>query len=428
MNEHLLPSFIFMAILVLFSAYFSATETAFSSLNKTRLRTMAEKGNKKAALACQLAEQYDRMLSTILIGNNIVNIALASIGTVLFVDLYGDLGATISTVVVTIVVLIFGEISPKSLAKDVPEQFAMLSAPFLKVLIWVLTPINFLFTLWKQLLSKLFKVPEEHKMTQDELLMLVEEVKQDGTIDEDESNLLRSAIEFTDREVEEILTHRVDLTGVPLNASKETVAQVFAESRYSRLLVYEETIDHIVGVIHQKDFYTGNGITQQSIADIMTIPLFVPESIKISDVLKLLQKNKSHIAVVSDEYGGTLGIVTMEDILEELVGEIWDEHDEIDETIVKVDAHTYVVSCNTDLDDMFTFFNLTDETEANSISGWVIEQMGKIPNEGDSFIYGSWLVTVTNTDYRRVLEITMTEQNKEAENNEEPNTGQPIIS
>lgn len=405
MNSNTITSIIIMAVLVMLSAYFSATETAFSSLNKTRVKALAEKGNRKAVLTYALVEQYDRLLSTILIGNNIVNIATASIGTMLFVRFFGDIGATLSTVVITIVVLIFGEISPKSMAKESPEQFAMFSAPILKGLIWFLTPVNFLFTQWKKLLSKVFKVKDDRKMTQDELLMLVEEVSQDGGIDEDEGNLLRSAIEFTDRDAEDILTHRVDLEAVPMTASKEEIAGVFSETRYSRILVYNETIDNIVGVIHQKDFYTGTGITEKNISDLMTVPIFVPQTVRISDLLKLLQKNKSHIAVISDEYGGTLGIVTMEDILEELVGEIWDEHDEVVESFRKVDEHTVKVACSADLEKMYQFFDIECDSESTSVSGWVMEQLGRIPNEGDSFIYEDLIITVTDTDYRRVMEI-----------------------
>ena len=404
-NSTTLSTLAVMAGLILMSAYFSATETAFSSLNKTRLKALAEKGDRRAALACSLSEQYDRLLSTILIGNNIVNIAVSSIGTVLFVRAYGDIGATISTAVVTVVVLIFGEISPKSLAKESPERFAMFSAPIIRAFMWLLTPVNFLFTLWKRLLSKVFKVSGGRKMTQTELLMLVEEVEQEGSIDADEGNLLRSAIEFTDRDAEDILTHRVDLEAVPLTATKEEIARVFSESRYSRLLVYEDSIDNIVGVIHQKDFYTGSGVTGQGVEQIMTAPLFVPQSVKISSLLKLLQKNKSHIAVVSDEYGGTLGIVTMEDILEELVGEIWDEHDEVVESFRQAGEGAWRVACGMDLEKMFHFFGIKGESDSASVSGWVMEQLGRIPNEGDRFVYEGLLFTVTDTDYRRVLEI-----------------------
>lgn len=241
MNENILPSVLLMLACVVMSGFFSATETAFSSLNRTRLKTLAENGNQRAELALRLSDQYDRLISTILIGNNIVNIALASIGTVLFVQLYGSIGATISTVVVTIVVLIFGEISPKSIAKDCPEKFAMFASPIIRVLIWVLTPVNFLFTLWKKLLLRMLKIERHSKMSQDELLMLVEEVQQDGSIDESEGEMLRNVIEFNDRRADEILTHRVDLEAVPLDATKEEVAQVFSESKFSRLLVYDDS-------------------------------------------------------------------------------------------------------------------------------------------------------------------------------------------
>ena len=400
-----MSSVLIMAVLILMSAYFSATETALSSLNRTRLRTLAEKGNRKASLALSLSEQYDRMLSTILIGNNIVNIATASIGTVLFVHLYGDAGATISTVVITIVVLIFGEISPKSLAKENPERFSMFSARILKACIWLLTPVNFLFTQWKKLLSKLFHVSEDRKMTQDELLMLVEEVRQDGSVDEDEGNLLRSAVEFTDRDAGSILTPRVDLVGVPITATKEHVADVFSQTRYSRLLVYDGSIDSIVGVIHQKDFYVGTGVTEKGLADIMTPPIFVPSAIKIRTLLGLLQKNKSHIAIVSDEYGGTVGIVTMEDILEELVGEIWDEHDEVVENFREVEDGVFHVVCSADFEQMRRHFHLGADCDCAKVSGWVMEQLGRIPHEGDRFLYDHLLVTVLKADSRRALEI-----------------------
>ena len=313
-----------MIFCIIMSAYFSATETAFSAINKTRLKVMADDGDKKAQRVLRLAENYDKLLSTILIGNNIVNIATASIGTLIFVALYGDMGATISTAVVTVAVLIFGEITPKSIAKDNPESFAMFSAPFIGFLIWLFTPLNFLFYLWKKLVQKVIKSDPETKMSQEELLQLVEDVQQEGSIDESEGELLRNAIEFRDLIAEDILTHRVDLEAVSVDATKEEVAQTFTQSRFSRLLVYKDTIDNVVGVIHQKDFYINGGMTEKSLSEIMTPPVFIHQYEKIRDLLDFLQENKSHIAIVIDEYGGTLGIVTMEDILEELVGEIWD--------------------------------------------------------------------------------------------------------
>lgn len=400
-----MPYILVMVALVLMSAYFSATETAFTSINKTRLKNMAEKGDKRASLVLSIAENYDKLLSTILVGNNIVNIALASMGTVLFVKLFPDYGAAISTAVITIVVLIFGEISPKSIAKDTPEKFAMFSAPFIRLLIWILTPLNFLFSLWKKLLAKIIKVEESAKMSQEELLVLVDEVEQDGTIDTDEGDLLRNAIEFTEQRAEDVLTHRVDIEAVPIDADKIEVARLFSQTRFSRLLVFDESIDNIVGVIHLKDFYNEDGITDKSIEELMSVPVFVQRSEKINDLLKELQTNKSHIAVILDEFGGTLGIVTMEDILEELVGEIWDEHDEVIEDFELIEENKYIVDCSADFEDFCEQFGIEADEEIASISGWVMEQLDRVPETGDVFDYQNLNITVTETDYHRVEKI-----------------------
>lgn len=395
-----------LAVLLAMSGYFSATETAFSSLNKIRIKSMASNGNKKAKLVLKLANNYDEILSTILIGNNIVNILSASLATILFVKYWGDLGITLSTIVMTILVLIFGEISPKSLAKENAESFAMFSAPLLKLFTWILTPLNFIFGLWKKLLAKMFKTDNKHQMTQDELLVLVDEVTQDGAIDADESRLLKSALEFTDRDAENILTPRIDIEALPKDASKEEIAEVFTESRYSRLLIYDETIDNVIGVLHQKDFYEEEGVTPKSLEEIMAKPIFVPRSIKISNLLKLLQKNKAHIAIVTDDYGGTLGIVTMEDILEELVGEIWDEHDDVVETFKKESDSVYKVACSNNLEEFFDYFNMSnEEATSETVGGWVMEQLGRIPKVGDTFTYNNLKVKVTSVDDKRLLEI-----------------------
>ena len=399
---------IIMAVCLMLSAYFSATETAFSSANTTRLRTLAEKGSSNAALALKLLEQYDRLLSTILIGNNIVNIATASIGTVLFVKHYGDAGATISTVVVTVVVLIFGEISPKSIAKDCAEKCAMLSAPILQVLIWVLMPLNLLFSLWKKLLAKVFRLNGDSKMSQEELLMLVDEVQQDGSIDRDEGELLKNAIGFSEQEAQDILIHRVDLAALPVTASKEDVAALFTQTKYSRLLIYQDSIDHILGTVHQKDFYVGCGVTDQPLSAIISPPVFALENEPIRLLLKKLQQAKTHVAVVVDEYGGTCGIVTMEDILEELVGEIWDEHDEEEVFLRKIAPDTYTVDAGMDFDDFAEFFRLKTDSEMVSVSGWVMEQFGRVPVAGDSFTFDDLSIQVTRVENHRIEEIQVT--------------------
>ena len=415
MNPENIRNIIALAVLILMSGYFSATETAFLSCNKTRLRTMAEKGNKRAALVNRLNENYDRLLSTILIGNNIVNLTAASIGTVLFVRLYGDIGATVSTAVITVLVLIFGEITPKNVAKDCPEKLAMFSAPIIRVLIWIFTPLNLLFGLWKKLVSKVLHLESDSKMSQEELLMLVEEVREGGTIDSEEGDLLKNAIEFNDMRAEDILTHRVDLEAVDIESTKEEIAEVFTQSKFARLPVYEDSIDNIIGILNMKDFYDGTGITAKSIRDIMTKPLFVLKSEKIDELLKLLQETKSQMAVILDEYGGTLGIVTLEDILEELVGEIWDEHDEVTEEYVPIGENRWRVDCSVNLDDFCDFFGIETDSTTISLGGWVMEQLGKVPEAGDSFEFECLSVSVVDTDGQRVTFIDVEKKPEEAE-------------
>ena len=373
-----LPSILIMLFCIMMSAYFSATETAFSCLNKIRM---------------------------------------SSIATLLFVKFYGDMGATLSTVVVTIVVLIFGEITPKSVAKDFPEKFAMFSAPLINLLIIILTPLNFLFSQWKKLISKLLKTKEDSKMSPEELMMLLEEAQRDGSIDKDEGALLKNAVEFRDLEAQDILTPRVDLIAVSVDSTKEEIAQSFTESHFSRLLVYDDDIDKVVGVIHQKDFYTGNGVTQKPIRDIITPPIFIHPTEKVNDLLKLLQSNQSHIAVVIDEYGGTLGIVTMEDILEELVGEIWDEHDEQEESFQQLDDHTYLIDGDLTFDDFCSYFHIEDEADSVSLGGWIMERMGKVPVDGDSFEYGGLSNKVEEVSNNRIQKVRVTklEQPEEEE-------------
>ena len=392
-------------LMVVMSAYFSATETAFSSLNRVRLKSKADAGDSRAALVLSMSEDYDRLLSTILIGNNIVNITATTIATVLFSKLMGAYGPTVSTVVLTIVVLIFGEISPKSLAKESPERFAMFSAPILRIFLAILRPLNFLFAQWKRLLNKLFHKAEDEGITEEELITMVDQAEDEGGLDQHESELIRSAIEFNDLEVDEILTPRVDIVSVEDTDSMDEIARVFAENGYSRLPVYHESIDNIIGVIHEKDFHAARYHGQDDVSAIISTVLYTTGNTKISQLLRILQREKAHMVIVVDEYGGTEGLVTLEDIVEELVGEIWDEHDEVVEEIRKESDGSYVISCTADLSDLFDLFSLKGECEANSISGWVLEQLGRIPQEGDSFQADGLEVTVTKMDHRRIMEI-----------------------
>ena len=395
-----------LIILVIMSAYFSATETAFTSLNRIRLKSRAENGDQRAARTLALAEDYDRLLSTILIGNNIVNITATTISTLLFVKLLGgEQGPAASTVVLTVVILIFGEISPKSLAKESPERFAMLATPLLRFFLLILTPLNFLFTQWKRLLSHIVRSKGDDSITEEELVTMVDQAETEGGLDQHESELIRAAIEFNDLEVEEILTPRVDIVAVEDTDSMDDIARAFAENGYSRLPVYHEDIDDIVGVIHEKDFHAARYHGQTDVSAIISTVLYTTGNTKISDLLRILQKEKAHMVIVVDEYGGTEGLVTLEDIVEELVGEIWDEHDEVIEEFRKQEDGSYLISCNADLSDLFDLFSIRGECDANTVSGWVMEQVGRVPEEGDRFQADDLDVTVTKVDHRRVMEI-----------------------
>ncbi len=408
-------------ICTIMSAYFSATETAFSTLNRIRIKNMAEKGNKKAKLVLNLSENYDSLLSTILIGNNIVNILSASLATVFFVKYLGnDIGPSVSTAVTTIIVLIFGEITPKSIAKEMPEKFAMFSAPFLKALSIVLTPFNFIFTQWKKVLSRVIKSDDSRTITEEELLTIVEEAEQEGGLDEDESSLIRSAIEFAELEAVDILTPRIDITGISTEATLDEIAEVFAETGYSRLPLYEETIDHIVGIIYQKDFYNKIYRSGGEISSIVRPALFVTKTKKIDTLLKELQSEKLHIAVVLDEYGGTVGIVTLEDILEELVGEIWDEHDEVTYDIEKKSDTEYLVSGGANLEDLLETLDINAEYEVLTVSGWVMEMLDGVPEEGESFEFRNLTVTVLSMDGKRVDKVEIIIKEKPEEDEETP--------
>lgn len=394
-----------LLVLVALSSYFSATETAFTSLNRIRLKTKAEDGDMRAARALRLAEDYDRLLSTILIGNNIVNITATTVATVLFTRWLGQYGPTASTVILTAVILIFGEVSPKSLAKEFPERWAMAAAPLLGLLMAALTPANAFFSAWKRFLSRLFRNRENEGITEEELVGMVDQAETEGGLDEHESDLIRAAIEFNDLEVSEILTPRVDLSAVEEGESMEKVASLFAESGYSRLPVYHESIDNIVGVIHEKDFYAARCRGETTLAGLRAPVLYTTGNTKISELLRIIQSHKSHMAVVVDEYGGTEGIVTLEDILEELVGEIWDEHDEVVESFRKLEDGSVLVDCSAALGDLFDLFDLKGECGAATVSGWVMEQAGKVPEVGDHFQAEGLDVTVTKAEHRRALEI-----------------------
>ena len=400
-----------LVILVGFSAFFSASETAFSSLNQIRLKSRAEDGDSSAARVLAMAEQYDKLLSTILIGNNIVNIAAASIGTILFTQMLGaERGATVSTIVLTIIVLIFGEVTPKSLAKEMPEKVATAVSPFLVLLMALMTPLTWLFTQWKKLLGHFVHSGEADTITEGELMTMVSEAENDGELTDRESELIRSAIEFDDVEVEEILTPRVDVVAVEDDIPLEELAQTFAESGYSRLPVYHGTIDNIIGVVHEKDFYIARLKKATKIDDLVVPTLYTTGSTQISQLLRTLREQHHHLAGVVDEYGCTEGIITLEDILEELVGEIWDEHDEVTEDFRKQSDGSWLVSGSASVDDLYEELDLPEEEDidSNTVNGLVQEKTCHLPKVGDRFTLGEYDGVVTRTAKRRVTEVRLT--------------------
>ena len=388
-------------LMVVMSAYFSATETAFTSLNRVRLKSRADAGDRRSKLALDMSGNYDRLLSTILIGNNIVNNVATTVGAVLFIGWLGDaIGPTVSTIVLTVVILIFGEISPKSLAKESPEAFARFSAPILRVLLSLLTPVNFLFTQWKKLLNRLFHKQEDDGITDEELLTFVAEAEGQGSLDREEGQLIRSAIRFDDLDAEDILTPRVDIVALEDTATMDQAAAVFAEEGFSRLPVYHESIDNIVGIIHQKDLFSARYHGRTDLTPLITPALYITPSAKIDDLMRQFQQ-----AIVLDAHGGTVGLLTLEDIVEELVGEIWDEHDEVVEQFRRQKDGSYLIDGSADLVRMYDLFSVTGVSDASTVSGWVLEQMGRIPQAGDRFQWEGLDVTVTRVEHRRVLEV-----------------------
>ncbi len=418
------PLLIVIVILIIFSAFFSSAETAFSSLNKVKLKSMAQgKKSKKIERTIKLAENFDIVLSTLLIGNNVVNIASTSIATLFFTGLLGDnsdLGATVSTIVMTIVVLIFGEITPKNFAKEMAESYAILIAPIVKFFVFLFYPLNMFFRGWKLLLGKMFKFRKSDAVTEEELKTYVDEAQTGGEISENESELIRSSIEFDDLYASDILTPRIDVEAVDKYAKLSDIEKVFRSTGYSRLPVYIGDIDNIVGIIHHRDFEDIRSRGLKSLRTIIkAVPTVSPDT-KISKLLRIFQKNKTHLAVVIDEFGGTEGIVTLEDIIEELVGEIWDEHDEVEVDIEQIDDNAYIVDGMANLDDMFEYFEIDDsDTNVTTLNGWIMENTDKIPETGDSFDYNNLHFEVVETDGRRAEKVKVTKIIAESEEQNE---------
>lgn len=421
MDGETVPLLIAIIALLLLSGFFSSMETAYSCANKIKLRSMSA-NNKRALSTLRLAENYDKLISTILIGNNIVNITMTSLTGVMFALLLKNSpvdSVTISTIVSTVAVLLIGEITPKMIAKVYPEKFAMSGYPLMMFFTYLLYVISLFFSGYKFILSKIFKLKNEEVITEDEIMTIVEEAQEDGTLRKDETNLIRSVIEFDDLEVGDILIPRVNITAVELSSPMDKIKQLFDNDGYSRIPVYKETIDSIVGILHEKEFFLAYLAGKKDVSRLLQPVVYTTEHVKISALLKQLQKKKTHMAIVLDEYGGTLGIVTLEDILEELVGEIWDEHDEIVEDFKEISKNKYLVDCSANFEDFKDFFDIESDTDSISVGGWVMERLGKIPEKGDSFTFGNLDITIAEIESHRITLIDVIRKEIREDDSEE---------
>ena len=393
-----------LVALVLCYSFFSATETAFSCANRIKIKTLARNGNKKAEACINLYDQYSKLLTTVLIGNTIVNVVAATLATVFFVNIYHSKGATISSIVMTLVIMIIGEIIPKNLASSYPEKFAIAITPIIKFIMIIFAPLTFIF----RNLEKLFKVKkEDNDDIQEEFLTMVEEAVEENDIEEHEADIISNAIEFNDIDVGEIYTPRTDVVAIDIdNDSIEDIEELFRQSGFSRLPVYKESMDNILGVLLEKDFYYHFYCKKDinSIEEILSKAIFTSHQVKSLSLLKEFQSSKTHLAVVVDEYGGTDGIITLEDILEELVGEIYDEHDMIEEFVTKIDDNTFIIKGDFELDKFFDFFNIKEEEfEYNTLSALIIDRFDRIPKVKETIEYNDLLIEVLKTDNKKIL-------------------------
>ena len=415
-----------LILCIALSAFFSATETAFSAANRIKLKTIEGDQKLRAQLALSLLEKYDSLLTAVLVGNNVVNIAGTAIATVLFTRMLRneDTGATVASVAMTVVILFMGEVGPKTLAKQQPEQFAMSAAPVIRALMTILKPVDWLFSLWRKLLSRMLPAEPEEPQIEDELMTMIDEAQTEGDIEADEGELIRSAIEFNDQDAGDIMTPRVDVIAVEDTATVEEVAEIFRSTYFSRIPVYHEDLDHIVGTLHEKDFYKSVHDGETQITRIMKEPVFAPATLPISSLLKQFRASRTHQIILLDEFGGTDGIVTLEDVLEELVGEIYDEHDEVDEEIVRNEDGSYMVDGGLQLQEMLDRLEIENTYDTDTVGGWVGEMLQKVPEIGDTFELEGHRFEVAEMDGFRVTRIRL-EKIPETETDTEEKTEDP---
>lgn len=412
---------------ILLSAFFSAAEMALSSANRIRLSNLAEDGSKRAALALRLLDRFDDALSAILIGNNFVNIALSSLASVIAISAFGERYAWLSTVIVTLAVIICGETVPKILAKRNANRLLPAAAGPLTVLSWVLKPLTALTVALIGLLTRPFKGEEpedENEAAVEELQSIIETAEDEDVLDEDRSELLQAALDFDEISASEVMTARVDMEAVDIEDRWDAIYKTLCESTHSRIPVYQGSIDNIVGILLLNRFFKSMlDRKRPSIRAGLLKPCFVYKSTKLPAVLDLLRESGQHLAVVTDEYGGVCGIITMEDVLEQLVGEIWDETDEVEPELVERPDGSYELDGDMSIGDFTELLEKDEdslEAESSTVGGWAIEQFGTFPQAGDAFDWEDLRVTVLSMDGRRVDRLLVQKrETQESEPDEE---------
>ncbi len=418
---------IVIGILVILSAFFSAIETAFSFVNKVRIQRYIDDGNKRAKNALYIIDNFDNALTTILICNNIVILSCSSSAPVRCISLFGDIGSAVATGATTLLVLTFGEVLPKCLAKEHCDSFSIKTAGILRTLMFILTPLVFIFVKLKGLALKMSGgKADSPSVTENELKYIVESIEEEGVLEESESEMVRSALDFDETTAEEILTPRVDVTFISVDDSQEKIKNIIIENRYSRIPVYEETVDHIVGILHTRDYleHLADG-KSPNVREIMQPPYFVFRTQQLSKILNAFKRTKIHLAIVTDEYGGTLGIVTMEDLLEEIVGEIWDEDEEIEHNYYKIGRDEYLLNGDMELDDMLALFDMDEdslESDSITVAGYILEHAGIIPLKRESIEAGGFRFTVMEVKDQRILRVVAKRINTVIQNEKNDNS------
>ena len=406
--------YVILVIMIILSAFFSASETAFSSVNLIRLRQYVDDGRPGAKKALNVAERFDEVLLAILIGNNIVNLASASLATIVATEVLnlGASGAPIATAVMTVLIIIFGEILPKSYAKENSESLALSIGTIYYYMIKVMKPLIFIFMVLKDFVAKLYsKKEDEPSVTEDELNVIIDTMEEEGVLQQDEVEMLQSVLDLSETFVKDIMTPRVDVVAVDVHDSTENVKNVFFEEKYSRIPVYDESRDNIVGILYERDLFSAiieNGSTDDLlIADVMRDPMYVSYTMRVSDLLTRLQLEKQHLAIVADEYGGTAGLVTMEDVLEEVVGEIYDEHDEEEQKKKKKSDTLYEVKAEIELDELFDIMDIDLDIpeDAYSLGSWMYSKIEDIPEIGDMYQYHNLIFTIIEVEDRRIIRV-----------------------